>query len=54
VLVAWPTKLTLTPSLADKLIEHLAAKSIAPIAQDNTVELDKVLDRPQIATAVWN
>lgn len=54
VLVAWPTKLSLTPSLADKLIEHLAAKSIAPMPRDNTVELDQLLDQPKIATAVWN
>ena len=54
VLVAWPTKLTLTPSLADKLIEHLAAKSITPMAKDNTVELNKLLGQPKIATAVWN
>ncbi|HAT27490.1 MAG TPA: hypothetical protein DCS89_10770 [Gammaproteobacteria bacterium] len=54
VLVAWPTKLSLAPSLADKLIEHLAAKSITAIAEDNTVELDKVLAQPKIATALWN
>ena len=54
MLVAWPTKLTLAPSLADKLIEHLAAKSITPIAKANTVELNKLLGQPEIATAVWN
>ena len=54
MLVAWPTKLSLAPSLADKLIEHLAAKSITAIAEDNTVELDKVLAQPKIATALWN
>ena len=54
VLVAWPTKLTLAPSLADKLIEYLTAKSITPMQIGNTFELDTLLDKPRIATANWD
>ena len=54
VLVAWPTKLTLAPSLADKLIEYLTAISITPMQIGNTFELDTLLDKPRIATANWD
>lgn len=54
VLVAWPTKLTLTPSLADKLTEHLLSKSVSPMQKSNTFKVNELLSRPEIATANWN
>ena len=41
VLVAWPTKLTLTPNLADKITDHLATSGLD---RSSTIAED---DRPQ-------
>ncbi|MCH7816705.1 MAG: FAD-dependent oxidoreductase [Proteobacteria bacterium] len=54
VVVAWPTKFTLTPSLVDKLIDHLAANAVTPLQQSNTNKLSSVLDQPKFATTHWD
>lgn len=52
-LVAWPTKLTLTPNLADKISEHLAAAGVARTA-DADPQLSRVLQAAQIANSRWD
>lgn len=54
VIVAWPTKLTLSPSLADKLVTHLRKNKIAPTEYDNKYRLSRTLDAPQIAAGFWD
>ena len=54
VISAWPTKLTLTPALADKLVEHFAAGSMKPLQYDNEMDLRSCLSRPQFAAAYWD
>lgn len=54
VVTAWPTKLTLTPSLADKLVEHFAADSLRPRQHDNSLQLSGQLQPPEIAAAYWD
>ncbi|PCJ25442.1 MAG: hypothetical protein COA96_07345 [SAR86 cluster bacterium] len=54
ILVAWPTKLTLTPSLADKVIQHLVEKSLVPMAVTNNEELSSVLEAANIGSANWD
>ena len=54
VLVAWPTKLTLTPVLADKTIEMLHATSVKATNRDHCAELDSLFNRPNIANAPWS
>ena len=54
VLVAWPTKLTLTPVLADKTIEMLHATGVKATNRDHCAELDSLFNRPNIATAPWS
>lgn len=51
--VAWPTKLTLTPDLADEVERQLAAENILPRHPQNLVPLAK-LSRPPIATPYWD
>lgn len=53
-LVAWPTKLTLTPNLADSIIDHLAATGVAPSNTAKDLNLSGVLDAAQIATSRWD
>ena len=54
VLVAWPTKLTLTPVLADKTIEMLHATSVKATDREHCAELDSLFNRPSIANAPWS
>ena len=54
VISAWPTKLTLTPSLADKLVGYLKANSIVPDERSNIDALSSNLDRPDFANAYWD
>ena len=54
VLVAWPTKLTLTPLLADKTIETLNAAGVPVLNQGHPADLDKFFTRPGIAKAPWS
>ena len=51
--VAWPTKLTLTPDLADEVERQLAAENILPRHPQNLAPLAK-LSRPPIATPYWD
>ncbi len=53
ILVAWPTKLTLTPSLADKVMAHFARISLCPSAQSNTEEMSNILPSAELADAYW-
>ncbi|NQV71082.1 MAG: FAD-dependent oxidoreductase [Pseudohongiella sp.] len=53
ILVAWPTKLTLTPSLADKVMGHFARISLCPSAQSNTEEMSNILPSAELADAYW-
>ncbi len=53
VLVAWPTKLTLTPNLADKITDYLATSGLdrsSTIVED---QLGAVLQPAEIADARW-
>ena len=54
VFVAWPTKLTLTPNLADKLIERLAVSNLTPTSTANHQGLSDVLEAAEIATSRWD
>ena len=56
VLVAWPTKLTLTPNLADSITEHFAASGIVPSSTAAAAEQDlsDVLEAAEIATSRWD
>ena len=54
VLVAWPTKLTLTPNLADKLSEHFAASGVVPSTAAGQQNLSDVLEAAEIATSRWD
>jgi hypothetical protein len=56
VLVAWPTKLTLTPNLADTITEHFAASGVVPSTAAAAAEQDlsDVLEAAEIATSRWD
>jgi glycine/D-amino acid oxidase-like deaminating enzyme len=54
VLVAWPTKLTLTPNLADKISEHFSKCGIAPSSTPHKVDERLTLDPANIASARWD
>jgi len=50
LLVAWPTKLTLTPNLASETLEQLTAAGITPSSEVNTSALDLLAQAPVAAT----
>ncbi|PCI75087.1 MAG: glycerol-3-phosphate dehydrogenase [SAR86 cluster bacterium] len=54
VLVAWPTKLTLTPNLADNITEHFAASGVVPSGATAQQNLSDVLEAAEIATSRWD
>jgi len=54
VIVAWPTKLTLTPNLADRLIEHLAANGIAGSNAELEQDFSSLLETAEIGTSRWD
>ena len=54
VLVAWPTKLTLTPNLADNIIEHFVASGVVPSGTAREQDLSGVLEAAEIATSRWD
>lgn len=54
ILVAWPSKLTLTPSLADKIAEHFVQNPITRTTQGDTAELSSILNPAEIASAYWD
>lgn len=53
VIVAWPTKLTLSPNLADEVIQQLRDDKIAPRTGDNISVLQQ-LPTPPIAPTPWH
>lgn len=53
ILVAWPTKLTLAPSLADKVSEHFAGNSLIPSRQSNSEKLSNIMQAAELAAAYW-
>ncbi len=53
VLVAWPTKLTLTPNLADKISERFTGLDLDRSSAADEIELAKVLQSAEIASARW-
>lgn len=54
VLVAWPTKLTLTPNLADSIAEHLATSGVVPSSASTEQNLSDVLATAEIASSRWD
>ena len=55
ILVTWPTKLTLTPSLADKVVDDVKSRSIE-ISQNVECrkELQVLLRKPEMIQAFWD
>jgi len=49
--VCWPTKLTLAPALADKVLAHFQAQGIAPSPQ--TGAAPRFLSNPRVAATPW-
>lgn len=54
IVVCWPTKLTLTPSLADKIVELLKSSPINTTDQEPAENLNALLKRAPIASAPWD
>ena len=55
ILVTWPTKLTLVPSLADKVLTHAARLEKSLLAE--TISLNKLrslFDTPSLASSHWD
>ena len=52
--VAWPTKLTLTPSLADKIMERLRSTNLLPTRQEPTETLNSIFARTRVANSPWD
>ncbi|MDB3992141.1 FAD-dependent oxidoreductase [Gammaproteobacteria bacterium] len=54
IFVVWPTKLTLTPSLADKVVEHCKLKQLKMLDNaSNLLELKSLFQQPKLAQAKW-
>jgi hypothetical protein len=54
IITTWPTKLTLTPVLADKVIEQLASQPMLPAKHVNSISLADFLDPVGIAKPHWD
>jgi glycerol-3-phosphate dehydrogenase len=54
VIVAWPTKLTLAPSLGDMALQQLKEKAIVPSPITDNNDLTKILAHPDFSAAQWN
>lgn len=54
VIVAWPTKLTLAPSLGDMALQQLENKAIVPSPITDNNDLTKILAHPDFSAAQWN
>ena len=52
--IAWPTKLTLTPSLADKTMDRLRSTNLLPRKQESTETLNSLFARTRVATSPWD
>lgn len=54
IFVVWPTKLTLTPSLADKVVEHCKSKQLKILDNaSDLLELKSLFQQPKLAQAKW-
>ena len=54
IFVVWPTKLTLTPSLADEVVEHCKSKQLKMLDNaSNLLELKSLFQQPKLAQAKW-
>jgi hypothetical protein len=58
-IVAWPTKLALTPLLIDHFIAHLEEHSILPVplsaaAEKKLIQDLSVFEKPTIASSIWD
>lgn len=54
VLVAWPTKLTLSPNLGNETLSLLATLNIKPAAQNNDASCLDFLAKPDVAPSPWD
>jgi hypothetical protein len=54
VLVAWPTKLTLTPNLADNITKHFISSGVVPSGTTKEQGLIGILEAAEIATSRWD
>ncbi|NKB34580.1 MAG: FAD-dependent oxidoreductase [Pseudomonadales bacterium] len=55
IILAWPTKLTLTPSLADKVINALQSDSVTPAGDSESLQvLSEFRVEPDLANAYWD
>ena len=54
VLVAWPTKLTLTPNLADNITKHFISSGVIPSGTAGEKGLIGVFEAAEIATSRWD
>ena len=54
VIVAWPTKLTLAPSLGDMVTTLLKGSNLVPTPSSNLTEHITGLERPKLAMSPWN
>lgn len=54
VIVSWPTKLTLAPSLGDAVLKQLKDLSVEPVNHNNDISLGDTLTHPIFASAKWN
>lgn len=56
VMIAWPTKLTLAPSLGDMVVQQLKDAAIvpSPIADTSGNDLTQILAHPDFSVAQWN
>lgn len=54
LLVAWPTKLTLAPNLANQVINRLTKDSVTPSINDDISLLQNILPTPPIAATPWD
>lgn len=55
IILAWPTKLTLTPSMADKVVNAIKADSVPAIDSSDVLStLGELLGKPESAPAYWN
>ena len=55
IILAWPTKLTLTPSMADKVVNAIKTDSVPAIDSSDVLStLGELLGKPESAPAYWN
>lgn len=52
-IVAWPTKFTLTPSLADRLVDHLEQEAVRPGSHPGQEPLSDVLQAAALGKPFW-